>query len=134
MVRTGRWNSYIFLILAALALLDSPLAATRRWRYRAAGDAFVLYRRRWPWVWREVARWPAADFLGFYVIQEKQDSAAQLWLAGRAGGEDLMLDTASYALQENANAGRDLAEKLSAASGLPLLYRWPAPPLEIFQE
>ena len=132
MVRTGRWSSPIFLIIAVMTLLDSPLAATRRWRYRADGDAFVLYRRRWPWGWREVARWPAADFLGFYVIQEKQDSAAQLWLAGRAGGEGLMLGTASYALQNNANAGRDAAEGLSRDSGLPVLYRWPAPPRELF--
>ena len=39
--------------------------------------------------------------------------------------------TLAYWLRPNDRDAHALAEKLSRASGLPLLYRWPVPPAEI---
>lgn len=55
----------------------------------------------------------------------------RLWLAGRAGSADVPLADIRHWYYPNYQEAQNLAEKLSAASGLPLLYRWPAQPASL---
>ena len=119
--------------LALLLMMIGDSARARvwrwqRWRYDAQRDSFHHDRRRW-FHWQEERSWPAAEFCGLYL--DTDDDYPQLWLAGRAGGADVPLLTLAYWLRPNDRDARALAEKLSRASGLPLLYRWPGPPAEI---
>ena len=131
----GELREKLLLLVLVLGLIgDSACAYVwrwQRWRYDAKRDTFHCDRRRW-FRWQEEQRWSAADFCALYL--DRDDDYPQLWLAGRAGAEDVPLLTLAYWLRPNDRDARALAEKLSRASGLPLLYRWPALPLELFQE
>lgn len=121
-----RWLALLLLMIG-----DSARARVwrwQRWRYDAQRDSFHCDRRRW-FHWQEEQRWSAAEFCALYL--DRDDDYPQLWLAGRAGGADVPLLTLAYWLRPNDRDARALAEKLSRASGLPLLYRWPVPPAEI---
>ena len=126
----GELREKLLLLVLVLGLIgDSACAYVwrwQRWRYDAKRDTFHCDRRRW-FHWQEERSWPAADFCGLYL--DRADDYPQLWLAGRAGGADVPLLTLAYWLRPNDRDARTLAENLSAASGLPLLYRWLAPPL-----
>ena len=128
-----QWASLGLWLLMLLVIVNSARAHIwrwQRWRYDAKRDTFHCDRRRW-FHWQEERRWSAADFCGLYL--DRADDYPQLWLAGPAGAEDVPLLTLTYWLRPNDRDARTLAENLSAASGLPLLYRWPAPPLELFK-
>lgn len=106
----ARWDARLGRLLVYLGLA--------RTRHRVEGDELILERRHGPG-WQALRRWPLAAAVGFYADGEG------LWLAGRAGGEDVALAPAGGRWERR-------AEALSAASGLPVLYRWPAPPAELF--
>ena len=55
----------------------------------------------------------------------------RIWLAGKEGGEDVLLADLNSWYRRNYREAQRLAEKLSEASGLPVLHRWPAPPARI---
>ena len=124
--------SPLALLLWPLLLIWLPLMLLRlfyvkcwqRWRYDAARDIFHRDGRGWP-QWREEGSWSAAECCGLYL--ERVGRRPRLWLAGPAGGEDVLLGDLSYLSSGGKEAGQDLLNRLSAASGLPVLYRWPAP-------
>lgn len=128
--------SSLWFLLPPLALLVALMNPRRRWRYRADDDVFL--RERWSWAggklaWREEEAQEAAQFIGIYWSGRLYQG--QLGLAGRAGGVDVLWPlVAGPGSGEGSDVARRLAEALSAASGLPLLYRWPEPPREIFKE
>ena len=123
----GRWNEILRLLPVPL-LLGALLYGVRprqRWRYEADGDQLARDRRR-GLGWQECARWSAADFIGFYVLLDEE---WQLWLArGAAGPDELLavLRLPPFGRVPNDRTILALAERLSRASGLPLLYGWPA--------
>ena len=121
------WLPGLVLVLPVVgALMNEPC----RWGYRAEDDCFYVERGRWAggkFRWQEEERWPAAAFIGLYWSDGYR---GQLWLAGRAGGEDVPLPTADLGQSNNEDSAQRLAEQLSEASGLPLLYRWPDAPAE----
>ncbi len=132
------WVLLLILLVSPLALLLWPLLLIwltlrlfyakcwHRWRYDAARDTFHRDGRGWP-QWREEGSWSAAECCGLYL--ERVGRRPRLWLAGPAGGEDVLLGDLSYLSSGGKEAGQNLLTRLSAASGLPVLYRWPAPPL-----
>ena len=130
--------SPLALLLWPLLLIWLPLMLLRlfnakcwqRWRYDATRDTFHRDGRGWP-QWREEGSWPAAECCGLYL--ERVGRRPRLWLAGPAGGEDVLLGDLSYLSSGGKEAGQNLLARLSAASGLPVLYRWPTPPLELFK-
>lgn len=131
-LRTGELREKLWPLALLLAMIgDSACAYVwrwQRWRYDAQRDTFHRDRRRW-FRWQEERSWSAAEFCGLYL--DTNNDYPQLWLAGRAGAEDVPMATLGYWLRPNDRDARALAEKLSRASGLPLLYRWPGPPAEI---
>lgn len=138
LARDNRWAALTVVLTLMLAYLACGRWA--RWRYAADSDSFILSRRHW-FGWREVERLPAADFCGLYLERDKKGAYPQLWLVGRDGDDvrlarvaHWLLKNNPYWLYDNEMAADDLAEELSAASGLPLLYRWPAPPAAIFSQ
>lgn len=126
--------SPLALLLWPLLLIWLPLMLLRlfyakcwqRWRYDATRDTFHRDGRGWP-QWREEGSWPAAECCGLYL--ERVGRRPRLWLAGPAGGEDVLLGDLAYLSSGGKEAEQDLLHRLSAASGLPVLYRWPAPPV-----
>ena len=130
--------SPLALLLWPLLLIWLPLMLLRlfyakcwqRWRYDATRDTFHRDGRGWP-QWREEGSWPAAECCGLYL--ERVGRRPRLWLAGPAGGEDVLLGDLAYLYIGGKEAEQDLLNRLSAASGLPVLYRWPTPPLELFK-
>ena len=130
--------SPLALLLWPLLLIWLPLMLLRlfyakcwqRWRYDATRDTFHRDGRGWP-QWREEGSWPAAECCGLYL--ERVGRRPRLWLAGPAGGEDVLLGDLAYLYIGGKEAEQDLLNRLSAASGLPVLYRWPALPLELFK-
>ncbi len=119
----GFSSSYLWLLFLALALMDFYITYWRRWGYRPGDDCFYLEEwRGFKWVERQ--RWPAADFLGFYVLWQlgPDERYAQLWLAGPAGGRDVPLATLEHWGRNNGRAAQRLAAQLSRVSGLPQLY------------
>ena len=119
----GFSSSYLWLLFLALALMDFFITYWRRWGYRPGDDCFYLEEwRGFKWVERQ--RWPAADFLGFYVLWQlgPDERYAQLWLAGPAGGRDVPLATLEHWGRNNGRAAQRLAAQLSRVSGLPQLY------------
>lgn len=126
--------SPLALLLWPLLLIWLPLMLLRlfyakcwqRWRYDATRDTFHRDGRGWP-QWREEGSWPAAECCGLYL--ERVGRRPRLWLAGPAGGEDVLLGDLAYLYIGGKEAEQNLLARLSAASGLPVLYRWPAPPL-----
>lgn len=113
----------IWLLLLSLRLFNAKF--WQRWRYDAARDTFHRDGRSWP-QWREEGSWPAAECCGLYL--ERVGRRPRLWLAGPAGGEDVLLGDLAYLYIGGKEAEQDLLNRLSAASGLPVLYRWPTPP------
>ena len=130
--------SPLALLLWPLLLIWLPLMLLRlfyakcwqRWRYDATRDTFHRDGRGWP-QWREEGSWPAAECCGLYL--ERVGRRPRLWLAGPAGGEDVLLGDLAYLYIGGKEAEQDLLNRLSAASGLPVLYRWPAPPLSLMK-
>lgn len=126
--------SPLALLLWPLLLIWLPLMLLRlfyakcwqRWRYDATRDTFHRDGRGWP-QWREEGSWPAAECCGLYL--ERVGRRPRLWLAGPAGSEDVLLGDLAYLYIGGKEAEQDLLNRLSAASGLPVLYRWPTPPL-----
>ncbi len=114
----------IWLLLLSLRLFNAKF--WQRWRYDAARDTFHRDRRR-RFHWQEEGSWPAVECCGLYL--ERVGRRPRLWLAGPAGGEDVLLGDLGYLYIGGKEAGQDLLNRLSAASGLPVLYRWPTPPL-----
>ena len=49
----------------------------------------------------------------------------RLWLAGPAGGNDVLLGEVNHWYRNNGQLAQQLTAELSEASGLPQLYRWP---------
>ena len=88
-----------------------------RYGYDATTDRFYREHSLYHDYKRE-ADWTAGDFLGLYW-EEIPWVGVQLWLAAPAGGEDVLM-----AELHSRRAARRLAAELSAASGLPVLYRW----------
>ena len=105
----ARWDAQLGRLLVYLGLA--------RTRHRVEGDELILERRHGPG-WQALRRWPLTAAVGFYADGEG------LWLAGRAGGEDVALAPAGGRWERR-------AEALSAARGQPVLYSWPAPPAEL---
>lgn len=122
LLEKGEWAVAGLMLLAGLLLGGDGFGLLERWGYHPGDDCF--YRQYWWRGWQTAERWPVADAIGLLVDGEQKDKR-QLWLLGPAGGEDRQLVEARDGLPA-------LAEKLSAASGLPVLYRWPAPPAELF--
>ena len=117
--RHGHWGYAAgLLVFSALVLGGIFLGQRQRWGYDRSGDYFYGQRRR-GLKWGERQRWPAANYIGIYLLGE------ELWLAGRSS--DVLLAPVGYGLFMTSPA-----ERLSAASGLPLLHRWPLPPAELF--
>ena len=132
-LRHRQWDDLLIsLLFLGLVLWYSPLLPRQRWVYRANGDYFCFQRRGRNLKWEEVEHYPVADYRAFYT-DRTADNAGQLWLAGSDGRDDVQLPLPSYWLRESSSTAQSLAERLGAASGLPLLHRWPAPPREIFQ-
>ena len=125
--------SYFLLSLLISRLPKAPQPLPRkswqRWRcgYDAATDCFHLAWANYLGSYRRLYQRPAAEFCGLY--QEE----GLIWLAGLAGGVDVLLAELDYWYRSNDAAFRALLAKLSAASGLPVLYRWPAPPLSLMK-
>lgn len=111
------------LLIAAAALADFFLIYRHRWGYRTSDDCFYLEEWRGG-RWEERQRWPAADFIGLYVLKDSppQNRDAQLWLAGPAGSRDVPMATFKHWGRNNGRAAQRLAAQLSRVSGLPLLY------------
>ncbi len=112
------------LLFVAGALADFFFIYRRRWGYRASDDCF--YWEEWRGGrWEERQRWPAADFIGLYVLKDSspQNRDAQLWLAGPAGSRDVPMATLEHWGRNNGRAAQRLAAQLSRVSGLPVLYR-----------
>lgn len=107
----------------------------RRCGYEAQSDSFHRDRASYFGPYEREGCWPAADFCGLYWEKKtswsREVPRSRLWLAGKAGGQDVLLAELNYWHRDNQRAARQLAQELSAASGLPLLYRWPGPPAEI---
>ena len=104
-----------------------------RWHggYDPAGDCFYL-ERSFYWgkcEWREEVG--AGHFCGIYW--ERGVGECHLWLASVDGDSDLAIPAGNSWYGSNGAVAQRLAERLSAASGLPLLYRWPAPPLSMLR-
>ncbi len=140
---------FFSLFFIPLALIGYWLMAVQqrswlwlRYCYDAATDGFQRDRLYYFGPYQRRERWPAADFLGIYWQRHYgQDYAsgpiamtASLWLAGRAGGEDVLLGEFSYWYRDNHRLAQRLAVELSNASGLPVLYRWPDRPRDISAE
>ena len=90
----------------------------RKIRYRAAEDYLLVYAVSLRG-WRLVARYPLDGFAGLY--RGGKDSIAEVWLAGKNGGQDVLLDRiflGTGALQKRFAAG---LVDLSRATGLPVL-------------
>ena len=90
----------------------------RKIRYRAAEDCLLVYAVSLRG-WRLAARYPLGGFIGLY--RGGKGSIAEVWLAGKNGGQDVLLDRiflGTGALQKRFAAG--LAD-LSQATGLPVL-------------
>jgi hypothetical protein len=90
----------------------------RKIRYRAAEDCLLVYAASLRG-WQLVARYPLDGFIGLY--RGGKGSIAEVWLAGKNGGQDVLLDRiflGTGALQKRFAAG--LAD-LSRATGLPVL-------------
>lgn len=115
----------LLMALAPPAERRLPRKSWQRWRcgYEPADDSFYLARANYLGRYRQIYRWPAAQCGGLYP------EGPLLWLAGPAGGEDVLLAEMDYWHRSNERAALALATSLSAASGLPLLHRWPAPPV-----
>ena len=107
----------------------------RRCGYEAQSDSFHRDRASYFAPYEREGCWPAADFCGLYWEKKtswsREVPRSRLWLAGKAGGQDMLLAELNYWHRDNQRAARQLAQELSAASGLPLLYRWPGPPAAI---
>lgn len=104
-----------------------------RWHggYDPAGDCFYL-ERSFYWgkcEWREEVG--AGHFCGIYW--ERGVGECHLWLASVDGDSDIAIPAGNSWYGSNGAVAQRLAERLSAASGLPLLYRWPAPPLSMLR-
>ena len=90
----------------------------RKIRYRAAEDCLLVYAASLRG-WQLVARYPLDGFIGLY--RGGKGSIAEVWLAGKNGGQDVLLDRiflGTGALQKRFAAG--LAD-LGHATGLPVL-------------
>ena len=121
-------NWLVIFGLMLLMVLPALAAGWRRrvWRrrhcgYDAAGDYFYLTEGA-----TTLARWPAANFIGIYWEGTGAGIyrvGAQLWLAGAQGRDDVALAELNYWYRSNEAAAARLAARLSAASGLPVLYR-----------
>lgn len=114
------------LAIAAPLLASLDAAPRRRWRYSLADDSFICYRRQ-RWRWQELQRLPAAAFCGLLLDKDGRQRPL-LWLAGRAGGKDVLMFALYSFPSDKFRRARRWAEQFSRASGLPLLYRWPEPP------
>ena len=96
------------------------------WQWGYDKDQDVFYRHRRPCFGGRLRReeWPAADFCALYWepldYSDRIYVPNRVWLAGRAGGEDVPLADFDEAYV--------LAERLALASGLPLRHRWPPAP------
>ncbi len=122
--RNGFSGSYLWLLFVMLALTDFFYTYWRRWGYRPGDDCFYVEEwRGFKWVERQ--RWPAADYLGFYVLWllGPDKRYAQLWLAGPAGGRDVAIATFKHCQRINGKTAQRLAVQLSRVSGLLVLYR-----------
>ena len=127
----GELREKLLLLVLVLGLIgDSACAYVwrwQRWRYDATRDTFHRDRRR-RFQWQEEGSWSAAECCGLYL--EMVGRRPRLWLAGPAGGEDVLLGDLGYLyIGGGKEVEQDLLARLSAASGLPVLYRWPTPPL-----
>ena len=150
----GRWNEILRLLGALLlgALLLEPLllgallyGARPRPRRRSEAHRDNKTPDRGPGRGgQECERWSAADFIGLYVLlsdvwRARDDGGPdellgeewQLWLARDDGGPDELLAVLPGPLNRRGVDSESilaLAERLSRASGLPLLYDWPEEP------
>ncbi len=133
------WRVGLPAVLTALAVAAWLLYIgwqQRLWRWRRYGyvveqDYFYVAAVIYLGPARELARWPAADFIGIYWERGAGgavSSNAELWLAGPAGGQDVRLAALNYWHLDNHRQAQRLTAKLSKASGLPQLYRWPSAP------
>lgn len=120
---TGSANSALRLQQIS-GLLLSGFFLSRFWRrmrkirYRAAEDCLLVYTASLRG-WQLAARYPLDGFIGLY--RGGKGSIAEVWLAGKNGGQDVLLDRiflGTGALQKRFAAG--LAD-LSWATGLPVL-------------
>lgn len=127
---------YLFILFSPLILTFGLLIAQalqrRVWRWQRCGydPASDRFFHEWHSYLGSAARvtwWSAGDFCGIYWESTKQLSkfgrGGQLWLAGRAGGEDRRLLELNFWYWDNYRQIQQLAEELSGASGLPILYR-----------
>ena len=90
----------------------------RKIRYRAAEDCLLVYAVLLRG-WRLAARYPLDGFAGLYRGGKR--SIAEVWLAGKNGGQDVLLDRiflGTGTLQKRFAAG---LSDLSRATGLPVL-------------
>ena len=121
-----QWYAVILIIAlrAGWWLWQAP--AAQHWGYDRPGDYFYYYSG---WRRQRQQRFGAAVFVGIYCEN------LQIWLVGprREGGDKLLvrLERPSRLPRDDYDWGSWLlatAERLSDASGLPLLYRWPVKP------
>ena len=120
---TGSANSALRLQQIS-GLLLSGFFLSRFWqrqrkiRYRAAEDCLLVYAVSLRG-WRLAARYPLDGFAGLY--RGGKGSIAEVWLAGKNGGQDVLLDRiflGTGVLQKHFAAG---LANLSRATGLPVL-------------
>ena len=127
------WRTIAICLGPVAVLAGLFISQRRRWSYCPTDDCFYVERWRFSggkFHWREEGRWPAGDFIGIYW---QGSYHSQLWLAARAGNDALLPAVGNLWQGNNEEAARNLALRLSAVSGLPILYRWPVPPREVFK-
>lgn len=120
----------LLLVAALYPLRQSRVRHWWRYGYDAATDCFFRQRAAYLGPFRTLARLPAGDFCGIYwerreelPLENPSYFTTQLWLAGRAGREDVLLGEFTYWHRDNQQLAQRLTVALAAASGLPQLYR-----------
>ena len=118
-----KWLFWLAVLLFAGWRLAYHWHTLHKVRYNAQEDTLTVYRLR-RFKWQPEKHYALSEFCGIYCREKYSSMGAregEIWLAGKEGGNDVLLLKADFLLRDNRQAAVATAKQIARTTGLPLL-------------
>ena len=115
-----KWLFWFAVLLFAGWRLAYHWHTLHKARYNAQEYTLTICRLR-GFKWQPEKHYALSEFCGIYCREKYSSMGAEIWLAGKEGGNDVRLLKADFLLRDNRQAALATAKQIVRTTGLPLL-------------